>query len=657
MFVQQVRGHCSAHDKITGNAIYEPNDLQCDDLKSQKNRAKLGGIDHSSPAVVGPSRYIPDELRGNVTIPWSRRPVVAYAGGRDGMLHAFFVTGDKAWTAEGASMPGVVEGRELWALLPPGQLCGLATNGAMVDATINVIDAFGNFPRDQNGDGVFDHGDASERPSGIRTWRTILVASVGEGGSELFALDVTNPLRPALLWHVSGPDNMDDQFFDVATNTWTPMDTTRPATYAYKWHNWDDGDAATTHIPTPYNTTSQAILDQVKTGRYAYRNLGLAFGSAVGMLWQGNAFRYVTWVTTSSANWADPVTPLGYKGIETYAIDLVTGEKLWQWQNRYTRQNGAGNVIADNAIPGRPALLDVNGDGAVDRVYVGDLEGHMWELTAADGKNYNYLQDSGTKKYVSLPYFGTPAMTGAGADATIVADFKPAASASLAQQPLTSPIGIGRMLSVPADVEPYLKDRIAVAQGTMGVDWSIAPFERGHVFILPAYPEKMVVAYKDPVTLATVQKTVDTRERNIDLAAKPQLRLQGVLLPEADWDIELNVGERVFGMPKIVGNDVIINTSYGGFGGDIADTYLDAGSTLRISAAAGTETLESIGKAFGGALVMDKSVVVTSASGMARSTPAREIKGGTQTNPRNRYTPTDFTTWEQLSPRSIQPTQ
>jgi hypothetical protein len=110
-------------------------------------------------------------------------------------------------------------------------------------------------------------------------------------------------------------------------------------------------------------------------------------------------------------------------------------------------------------------------------------------------------------------------------------------------------------------------------------------------------------------------------------------------------------------MPKIVGNDVIINTSYGGFGGDIADTYLDAGSTLRISAAAGTETLESIGKAFGGALVMDKSVVVTSASGMARSTPAREIKGGTQTNPRNRYTPTDFTTWEQLSPRSIQPTQ
>jgi hypothetical protein len=46
-------------------------------------------------------------------------------------------------------------------------------------------------------------------------------------------------------------------------------------------------------------------------------------------------------------------------------------------------------------------------------------------------------------------------------------------------------------------------------------------------------------------------------------------------------------------------------------------------------------------------------VVVTSASGMARATPARPITVGTQTNPRNRYTPTDFTTWEQLPPQAI----
>jgi hypothetical protein len=241
-------------------------------------------------------------------------------------------------------------------------------------------------------------------------------------------------------------------------------------------------------------------------------------------------------------------------------------------------------------------------------------------------------------------------MVGAGADATLLAAYKPAASTDLARQPLTSPIGIGRMLQVPTDVEPYLKDRIAVAQGTMGVDWSIAPFEPGHVFVLPVYPETMVTPVKDPVTGAVALKTIDTRERKIDLASKPELALQGVLLPAADWDIKLAVGERVFGMPKIIGNDIIVNTAFGGFGGDITESLLESGSTLRITGTGGSEQLESIGKAFGGALVMDDSIVVTSASGMVRVKPTDKVEGSTQTNPRNRYTPTDFTTWEQLPP-------
>lgn len=654
MFVQQVRGHCSAHDKITGNPIYAPTDAQCDDIKQQKNRAKLGGIDHSSPAIVGPSRYIPDEVSAGVTIEWSKRPVIAYAGGRDGMLHAFYVSGDTGWKADGATLPaGVQAGQEIWAFVPPGQLCGLHTNTAMVDATMNVVDAFGKFPRDRNGDGTIDWSDPAERPTGIRTWRTVLVASVGEGGSELFAFDVTNPLRPVLLWHVGGPSDKDNDWFDPVAAAWKPMDKGNPLSYALKWYNWDDGAAATKHIPTPYNTTDPTILDAIKTGRFDYRNMGLAFGTAVGMLWEGNAFRYVVLATSSSADWTNAATPLGYRGIETFAIDLVSGEKLWQWQNRYMRANAAGTVIADNAVPGRPALLDVNGDGALDRVYVGDIEGRLWELSAADGKNYNYLKDASTSKFVSLPLFGAPPMSGAAADPTIVDSFKPVGSASLALQPLTSPIGIGRMLQVPSALEKYLKDRIAIAQGTMGVDWSIAPFEKGHIFVLPAYPEIMVVAFTDPVSGNTVQETVDTRDRDIDLGAKPQLALRGVLLSPAAWDIELDVGERVFGMPKIVGNDVIANTSYGGFGGDIAETYLDSGRTLRVSASGGNQTLESIGKAFGGALLMDDSVVVTSASGMARVKPANQLKGSTQTNPRNRYTPTDFTTWEQLPPELV----
>jgi hypothetical protein len=244
-------------------------------------------------------------------------------------------------------------------------------------------------------------------------------------------------------------------------------------------------------------------------------------------------------------------------------------------------------------------------------------------------------------------------MIGTGADSTILSDFKPVGSSTLAQQPLTSPIGIGRMQSVPTALEDYLKDRMAVAQGTMGVDWSIASFEKGHVFILPAYPEKMVVTTKNEITGVVSQKTVDTRERNIDLGAKPELRLKGVLVPEADWDIAFDVGERVFGIPKIVGNDILVNTSLGGFGGDISASYLEAGSTFRISAKGGTATLANIGKAFGGALVMDTSVVVTSASGMVRIKPTSPIQSSTSTSPRQRFTPTDFTLWEKLPSRPL----
>ena len=86
LFVQQVRGHCAAHNKVSGAPIFAPTDGQCDDIKQQKNRAKLGGVDHSSPAVVGPSRYLGNDP--DTGIKWALRPVVAYVGGRDGMLHA-----------------------------------------------------------------------------------------------------------------------------------------------------------------------------------------------------------------------------------------------------------------------------------------------------------------------------------------------------------------------------------------------------------------------------------------------------------------------------------------------------------------------------------------------------------------------------------------
>src|SRR5574341_1142744 len=158
----------------------------------------------------------------------------------------------------------------------------------MVDASPNVIDVFGNFPVDANGDGVIDWTNPAERPTGVRRWRTVLLSAAGQGGSEMFAMDVTNPLKPVLLWHLGGATEHDGRWDANGDGVFGPSEVFDPndqRTYAWVW---SDTPAA--------NGTTRA-----KLGRYDYRNLGLTYGTAVGKVWQGNAYQYIGYVATSTA--------------------------------------------------------------------------------------------------------------------------------------------------------------------------------------------------------------------------------------------------------------------------------------------------------------------------------------------------------------------
>jgi type IV pilus assembly protein PilY1 len=633
-FVQQVRGFCSAHSpRITGTPNFTPADTACDDRRRQNNRAKLGGVDDGSPAIVGPSRYVTDT-------PWNTRPVVAYVGARDGMLHAIYVSGgSSSWTAEGKTLPAAIRpGTELWAMIPPGQICGLLSNDAMVDASVNVIDVFGDFPNDANNDGVINWGTASnERPTGIRKWRTVLLATTG-AGSELFTLDVTNPLKPVLLWHVGGATEKDDRWDANGNGVFGDVHDVKndgdPRTYANQW------------VETTDTSGLSAIngVTKAKTGRFDYRNLGLAYGTAIGKVWEGNAFRYVAYFSTSTADYTHQ-TPDGFRGIEVFAVDLVTGQKLWQWQRRYARKNASADVIADNAIPGRPALADIDADGTVDRIYVGDMEGHLWELDARAGGNLNYLPStastSNSLALYSFPLYGTPQMTAPTAATEIQALFT-LAQGGLAQQPLTTPIGLGRFTEVPTtpvDLTPFLLGRLAIVQGTMGVSWAIAPYEAGRVIILPTF-------WEDPSRIA--YWSAGTR---VDLNAARNPRMYGVLKPAAVWTIDLDVGERVFGMPRILNNRVIFSTAFGGFNGDISETTGDTGNLHVVTSTQHAE--ESINtKSFGGVLVFENKLVISTAKSL-RVKDAPAGTDGPAQRPFNRATPALFKTWERPAPTEV----
>jgi hypothetical protein len=242
-------------------------------------------------------------------------------------------------------------------------------------------------------------------------------------------------------------------------------------------------------------------------------------------------------------------------------------------------------------------------------------------------------------KFWSFPLYGTPVMTASGADDATKALYT-VAGGGLGQQPLTTPIGQGRFTAAPALTSSFdpslLVGRLAMIVGTMGVDWSIAPHERGHIYVVPAYPG------------------AGTRlEPPISVTASRDPKKFGVVLPKAVWDIPLALGERVYGMPRVANNTIVFNTAFGSFAGDITGSYLDSGN-LKIIQSSGAEHAASgpnDSKSFGGAVIISGSVVITTDSHIRvlGNAPTSLSQAGTNQSTFNRSTPSVVKSWEPVS--------
>jgi hypothetical protein len=68
-------------------------------------------------------------------------------------------------------------------------------------------------------------------------------------------------------------------------------------------------------------------------------------------------------------------------GINVFAFELKTGNRLWYFSSRYSD--------SVNDIPGAVTPFDTDGDSFVDQIFVGDMNGRMWQLDAVDGSNPN----------------------------------------------------------------------------------------------------------------------------------------------------------------------------------------------------------------------------------------------------------------------------
>jgi len=72
-------------------------------------------------------------------------------------------------------------------------------------------------------------------------------------------------------------------------------------------------------------------------------------------------------------------------GIQVYAFELETGDQLWSFGQSYGSTS--------NEIPDAPVLVDENGDGVIDSIMVGDMEGRLWQLDAGTGESLYHATD------------------------------------------------------------------------------------------------------------------------------------------------------------------------------------------------------------------------------------------------------------------------
>jgi len=234
----------------------------------------LGDVVYSQPVYVktAPFAYTDSGYAAFKTTISSRQGAV-YVGSNDGFLHAFNAS----------------TGQELWAYSPRAVLPNLYkladtgyTHDSFVDGYISVADA------------QLDRND-------INSWKTILVAGLGNGGKKgslgvdaYVAMDVTDPTSPKILWEYTDA-SMGKTFGNpIITKVCTATCNSTPV---YKW-------AAL--VSNGYNTSSMGslIAIDIATGANLF-SISTSSGSNSGLTKINN------WVDAPSV---DSLTDLVYGG-------------------------------------------------------------------------------------------------------------------------------------------------------------------------------------------------------------------------------------------------------------------------------------------------------------------------------------------------------
>lgn len=250
----------------------------------------MGDMLHTKPLIVTYDENYKDGASANGQ--------VVYATTNEGYLHAF----------------DTVTGKEIFAYMPSSLMKNIPVQ--YYNASIGEH-AYGI-------DGVMSK--RVERDNDGKITKVLLYFGLRRGGREYYALDVTTPENPKLLWKIDGALAEGD--------------------FAKLGQSWS----------TPY-------LAKIRTSDTHFKDVVIFSGG-----YDINQDQY-----QADRNATDAL------GNEIFIVDAENGSLIWS----------ANNAELTHSIPGGMRILDMNRDGAIDRMYFADTGGNVWRLELPVGPSYD----------------------------------------------------------------------------------------------------------------------------------------------------------------------------------------------------------------------------------------------------------------------------
>ena len=245
-----------------------------------------------------------------LTDPLHTKPVIAkYSNGEVvftmtnlGFIHAVNAEDPRAFN-------DVSGGDELYAFIPPELLPNLHQIKTNLSTGSHIYGLDGQITvhhEDTNGDGVINRNEIARLYFGMR-----------RGGTNYYALDISNKTSPKLLWRIKGGEGD----FSAMGQSWSRM-----------------------------------LLTTLKSG------------SDKRVLIFGGGYDESEDVNT---------TRIAGKGNRVYVVDANSGQHIWSVGSGASGLNAADMVYS---IPSDITAIDINGNGHTDHLFFGDVGGQLWRV-------------------------------------------------------------------------------------------------------------------------------------------------------------------------------------------------------------------------------------------------------------------------------------